>query len=107
MSPNPSSTEEITSAALVEYTNLTDKNLVKDPRAIKIQHCDSTSAICQVLEQHAGAFRDGSKSSLRLMECQNAIVENLRNLSSIPALREVASSIRDVSLRLFHGPPAL
>jgi|SRR6266850_6402616 len=97
MSPNPSSTEGIISAALVEYTKLTEKDLVKDPLAIKIQRChgDSTSAICRVLEQHAGAFRDGSESGLRLMECQNAIVDNLRNLSSIPALSEVAGSIRE------------
>ena len=91
--PNPSSTE-IISTALSEYTKLIEKDLVKDPLAIKIQRCDSTSAICRVLEQHAGALHDGP----RLMACQNAIVDNLRNLSSIPALSEVAS-IRDVSLR--------
>jgi hypothetical protein len=96
MPPNPSSTEQIINAALVEYTKLTEKDLVKDPLAIKIQRCDSTNAICQVLEQHAGAFRDESESSRRLMKCQKAIVDNLRNLSSIPAL---IREDRDVSLR--------
>jgi hypothetical protein len=102
MSLDPSSTEEIISAALVEYTKLTKKDLVKDPLAIKIkiQRCDSTNAIYQILEQHAPAFRDDSESSRRLKECQNVIIDNLRNLASMPPLSEVATIRKDRNVSL-------
>src|SRR6267142_3920057 len=86
MSLGPSAAEEIIDAALVKYTRLTQKDLMKDPLAIKIQHCDSSTAICLVLEQHAGAFHDP-----KLMTSLNTIVESLYTLSLTPALSEVAS----------------
>ena len=88
MSLGHSAAEEIIDAALVEYTRLTQKDLMKDPLAIKIQHCDSSTAICLVLQQRAGAlaFHDS-----KLMSSLNTIVESLYALSLTPALSEVAS----------------
>jgi hypothetical protein len=102
MSLIPSTPEEIINAALVKYTKLTEKDLTVDPLATKIQHCDSPTATCQVLQQHAKAFHDYT----RLRACLNVIVDKLHTLSTTPALSELAS-LQVVSFKdciLYHCP---
>src|SRR6266851_3274437 len=100
--PSTSTPEEIINAALVKYTKLTEKDLRVDPLATKIQLCDSPTAICDVLQQHAKAFHDYT----RLRACLNVIVDKLHTLSTTPALSELAS-LQVVSLKdciLYHCP---
>jgi hypothetical protein len=87
MSPGPSlSPEEIISAALVEYTNLTGQDLVNDSLATEIKSCDTPSAISLVFQHHARAFDD----DVMLMSRLQVIVDNLQALSITPALGELA-----------------
>jgi hypothetical protein len=87
MSPGLSlSPEEIISAALVKYTNLTDQDLVNDSLANEIKSCDSPSAIRLVFQQHTRAFDDDDV----MLTCLHVIVDNLQALSITPALSEVA-----------------
>jgi len=102
MSLIPPTIQEIINAALVKYTKLTEKDLRVDPLATKIQLCDSPTAICDVLQQHAKAFHDYT----RLRACLNVIVDKLHTLSTTPALSELAS-LQVVSLKdciLYHCP---
>jgi len=90
MSPVPSSSsspKDLISTTLVKYTNLTGKNLVNDPLAAQIKPRGSPiTGICSVFEMHAAKFDD----RVILMRCLNVIVDNLQDLSTIPAINEVA-----------------
>jgi hypothetical protein len=84
MHPIPtSSLDESVRAALVNYTKLTEKDLVNDPLAAKI----TSDTIYPVPRQHAQTFHDHSE----LMTCLEAVVGYLQALSTTPALSEVAS----------------
>jgi len=88
--------------AVESQIDIIARDLRVDPLATKIQLCDSPTAICDVLQQHAKAFHDYT----RLRACLNVIVDKLHTLSTTPALSELAS-LQVVSLKdciLYHCP---
>jgi hypothetical protein len=88
----------IISATLAKYTALTDRDLDNDPLAAKIKSCYAlgSDTIYPVLQQHAHAFHDPSKLTIRL----KSIVDNLQGLSTTPALSEAASPQLEAACRL-------
>jgi hypothetical protein len=75
---------EIFEKALEEYTKNTEKDIKSDPLFAKIQDCDSSDAILEVLEKQALAFEQYRKGDrkVQFMRRFTPIVEILYRLST-------------------------
>ena len=94
------SPEDIISASLAAYTELTEKSLVNnDSLATGIKSGGPPLDIDHVFEQHAQAFGDGDDVKTHL----RAILDKLQALSTTPAMSEVAPGLPAVGLFQVYG----
>ncbi len=108
-SPNLPSVQfpEIFEAALEEYTKKTEKDIKSDPLFAKLQDCNSSDAVLEVLEEQAIAFEQYRKGDwkVQLMGRLKPIVDILSRLSTKDDLKAGIVSVRltryDYSLRQF------
>ena len=87
---------EIFEAALEEYTKKTKKDIKSDPLFAKLQDCNSSDEVFEVLEEQALAFEQYRKGiwKVQLMGRLKPIVEILYRLSSKDDLKECIVSVR-------------
>jgi hypothetical protein len=103
---------EIFEAALEEYTKTTEEDIKSDPLFAKLQDCNSSDAVLEVLKEKALAFEQYRKGDWKaeLMGRLKPIVEILSRLSTKDGLKEGIVSVRltryNYPLRKFIIHPA-
>ncbi len=89
MSSDPTSESNLRSlieTALREYEKQAGTNLLDNSITIKLQNCDSTDAICAVLQEQAQAFRSFRGDNGKLNKWLKRTVHVLRTLSTSSVL---------------------
>ena len=108
--PNSPSVQfpQIFEVALQDYTKKTEKDIKSDPLFDKLQECNSSDEVLEVLEEQAFAFEEYRKD--QLMERLMPIVQILFRLATKDNVKEGIVSVRltryNYSLRKFIIRPA-
>ena len=86
---------EIFEAALEEYVKKTKKSIKTDPLFVKLQDCNSSDAVLEVLEEQALAFEQYRKGDrkVQLMRLLKPSVDVLLRLSTSDYLKEGIGSV--------------
>ena len=96
--PNSPSVQfpQIFEVALQKYTKETNKDITKDPLFDKLQQCNSSDEILEVLEEQALDFEEYRKGDwkVQFMTRLEPIVEIISRLSSKVGLKESIVSVR-------------
>ncbi len=87
---------KIFEAALEDYSKKTETDIKSDPLFAKLQDCNSSDAVLEVLEGQALAFEQYRKGDrkVQLMRRLKPIVETLWRLSTEDGLKEGIVSVR-------------
>ena len=96
--PNSPSVQfpKIFEEALEEYTKKTEKDIKTDPLFVKLQDCNSSDEVLDVLEEQALSFKEYRKGDrkVQLMRRLEPIVDVLSRLSIKDDLKEGIVSVR-------------
>ena len=111
--PSTSSVQLITDA-LADYTKVTGIDLSKDPFAAAIEQANSPSAILELLQEREKAFKNYREGNRRLINCLSPAVNIIKAFSGILGkvaglvshTRNLTTALTRLATRQVPFPPA-